>query len=68
MEKKSEYITLRIQPSLKNKVRSLAEQEHRSISGQVIHLLELGIEQQERDRVNRHALFASSETIKEERR
>lgn len=68
MEKKSAYITLRCQPSLKNKIRSLAEQEHRSISKQVIYLLELGIEKVERDAITSRALTESSERIKDDNR
>jgi len=68
MEKKTEYITLRIQPSLKKKVRSLAEQSHRSISAQVVYLLEKGIEAEEREQLQRHAFINSSEVIMEERR
>ena len=44
MEKKTENITLRCPPSLKHRVRMLAEVSHRSVSRQVIYLLELGIE------------------------
>ncbi|MHA2047860.1 MAG: hypothetical protein ACW99G_24010, partial [Candidatus Thorarchaeota archaeon] len=60
--------TLRIQPSLKNQVRSLAEQEHRSISKQVIYLLEKGIEAQEREQLQRRAFVESSDRIIGERR
>ena len=49
MEKKTENITLRCPPSLKYRVRVLAENSHRSVSRQVIYLLELGIESLERD-------------------
>lgn len=48
MEKKTENITLRCPPSLKQRVRMLAEVSHRSVSRQVIYLLELGIESLER--------------------
>ena len=48
MEKKTENITLRCPPSLKHRVRILAESSHRSVSRQVIYLLELGIESLER--------------------
>lgn len=68
MEKKSAYITMRIQPSLKNKVRSLAEQEHRSISKQVVYLLEVAILKLERDEINRRALSQSSDRVKGDRR
>lgn len=49
MEKKSDNITLRCTPVLKNRVRSLAEQSHRSVSQQVIYLLEIGIGVVERE-------------------
>ena len=51
MEKKRAYITLRCTPSLKNRVRALAESSHRSISKEVIYLVELGMASLERGEV-----------------
>ena len=47
MEKKSACLTLRCPPSLKNRIKSLAESSHRSTSQEVIYLIELGITQLE---------------------
>lgn len=60
MEKKTTTITLRCPPSLKNRVRSFAEQSHRSVSQQVIYMLELGIEAIERGEDNYRAQLIRS--------
>jgi hypothetical protein len=43
-EVKSAFMTLRIQPSLADKIKAMAEAEHRTISAQVAHLLTQALE------------------------
>ena len=44
MAKKSACITLRCLPELKDRVVALSQRENRTISEQVIHLLEMGLD------------------------
>ena len=63
MEKKTENITLRCPPSLKLRVRNLAEQSHRSVSRQVIYLLELSLDTIERDGEQPRAFIKSKPKV-----
>ena len=44
MAKKSACITLRCLPELRDRVVALSQRENRTISEQVIHLLEMGLD------------------------